>query len=52
MSLESVFAALFGWLILSEALTKKELAGCALVFAAVTLAQLRTDQGDGSVIDN
>ncbi len=46
MSLESVFAALFGWLILSEALTKKELAGCALVFAAVTLAQLRTDQGD------
>ena len=40
MSLESVFAALFGWLILHEALNEKELIGCALVFAAVTLSQL------------
>ncbi|MBQ6545890.1 MAG: DMT family transporter, partial [Lachnospiraceae bacterium] len=40
MSLESVFAALFGWLILHEALSFRELAGCALVFAAVILAQL------------
>lgn len=40
MSLESVFAALGGWLILSEALTSVELLGCALVFAAVILAQV------------
>ena len=39
MSLESVFAALSGWLILHERLTPKELLGCALVFAAVLLAQ-------------
>ena len=40
MSLESVFAAIGGWLILSEALTPVELAGCALVFAAVLLSQV------------
>lgn len=40
MSLESVFAALGGWLILSEALSPVEIAGCALVFAAVMLAQV------------
>ena len=40
MSLESVFAALGGWLILSESLTPVELGGCALVFAAVILSQV------------
>ena len=40
MSLESVFAALAGWLILHEHLSPKELAGCALVFIAVLLAQM------------
>ena len=40
MSLESVFAALSGWLILSERLKGRELAGCALVFLAVILSQL------------
>lgn len=44
MSLESVFAALFGWLILHEALSFRELAGCALVFAAVILAQLPAEE--------
>ncbi|MBO4365098.1 MAG: DMT family transporter, partial [Eggerthellaceae bacterium] len=39
MSLESVFAALGGWLILSESLTNVELFGCALVFVAVLMAQ-------------
>lgn len=39
MSLESVFAALGGWLLLSESLTPVELVGCALVFAAVLLSQ-------------
>ncbi len=41
MSLESVFAALSGWLILHEQLLPKELAGCLLVFTAVIFAQLK-----------
>lgn len=40
MSLESVFAALSGWIILGEILSLKEFAGCCLVFAAIILAQL------------
>lgn len=40
MSLESVFAALSGWLILNEQLKGRELLGCVLVFVAVILAQL------------
>lgn len=40
MSLESVFAALFGWLLLHETMTGSELFGCALVFSAVILSQL------------
>lgn len=40
MSLESVFAALAGWLILHESFSVKEFIGCVLVFAAVILAQI------------
>lgn len=40
MSLESVFAALTGWLILNESLSGRELIGCVLVFAAVVIAQI------------
>ena len=40
MSLESVFAALFGWLLLHETMTKAEVLGCVLVFAAVIISQL------------
>ena len=40
MSLESVFAALGGWLILSHALKWYEIIGCLLVFTAIILAQL------------
>lgn len=40
MSLESVFAALSGWIILGEVLSLKEYIGCCLVFAAIILAQL------------
>ena len=40
MSLESVFAALFGWLLLRESLSARELFGCLLMFAAIVLAQL------------
>ena len=40
MSLESVFAALFGWLLLHETMTRAEELGCGLVFAAVVISQL------------
>lgn len=40
MSLESVFAVLFGWLLLNQTLTTWESLGCALVFAAVILSQI------------
>ena len=40
MSLESVFAVLFGWLLLKETMTTWEAIGCALVFAAVILSQI------------
>lgn len=40
MSLESVFAALCGWLLLNETMTASEFTGCVLVFAAVILSQL------------
>ena len=42
MSLEGVFAALFGWLILGDQMTAWQLTGCALVFAAVVFSQLST----------
>lgn len=40
LSLESVFAALAGWVLLGQPLSLREVAGCVLVFAAVVLAQL------------
>ena len=40
MSLESVFAAIGGWLILSKTLSDVEIAGCIVMFAAIVLAQL------------
>ena len=44
MCLESVFGALGGWLLLSQSLSGRELAGCALIFAAVVGAQLPLDR--------
>lgn len=40
MSLESVFAALGGWLISGNNLSSREFLGCGLVFAAIIIAQL------------
>ena len=40
LCLESVISALAGWLILSEALTPRELFGCILMFVAIVLAQV------------
>ncbi len=40
MSLEGVFSAIFGWLILHEGLAGRELLGCGLMFVAVILASI------------
>lgn len=39
MSLESVFAALAGWIILGQNLSLREIVGCAFMFCAILLAQ-------------
>lgn len=39
MSFESVFGALFGWLILNQALSIKEIMGCVLMFIAMLIAE-------------
>ena len=40
MSMESVFALLFGWICLNELLSSAEWIGCILIFAAVILSQI------------
>ncbi|WP_206459956.1 DMT family transporter [Anaerovorax sp. IOR16] len=40
LSLEAVFGALGGYFLLSEILTIRELIGCAIMFAAIIIAQL------------
>ena len=47
MSLESVFAALGGWMLLGEMLAPLEILGCCLVFAAVILSQVPTFSSSG-----
>ena len=41
MSLESVFSLIAGWIILGQKLSPSQLAGCAIMFGAIVLAQLR-----------
>lgn len=40
MSLESVFSAIFAWIILGEVLRNRELSGAVLMFVAIVIAQL------------
>lgn len=40
MSLESVISLIAGWIILHQKLSKRELWGCAIMFAAIILVQL------------
>jgi len=46
LSLESVFSALAGWMLLGQGLSRKELIGCSLVFVAVLLAQMPQKEKD------
>ena len=48
MSLESVFAALGGWLISGNSMTPREIFGAALMFAAIVLIQLLGDKADST----
>lgn len=41
LGLESVFAALAGWLILSQTLLPAQILGCLIIFAAVMFSQLK-----------
>lgn len=45
MSLESVISVLAGFVLLGEVLSRRELFGCALMFAAIILAQLPERKG-------
>lgn len=45
LSLESVFSVLAGWVILHQSLNQRELFGCALMFAAIIMAQLPQRKG-------
>lgn len=46
MSFESVFAAISGWIILSEAMNVAQVLGCVLMFLAIVLVQLpQKDKG-------
>lgn len=51
-SLESVFSVLFGWILLNQALSAKELFGCALVFLGVLLTQIPERQKSKNTINN
>jgi len=41
LSMEGMFAGLFGWLLLGEALSPRQLLGCGLILAGMLLAQAR-----------
>ncbi len=40
LSLESVFSVLAGWVLLGQALSLREILGCAVIFVAIILAQI------------
>jgi drug/metabolite transporter (DMT)-like permease len=40
LSLESVFAAVGGWLVLGEAMSGRSMTGCALMFTGMLISQL------------
>ena len=46
LSMESVFSALAGWVILGQSLSGREIFGCALIFGAVLLSSLPAKNQD------
>ena len=48
MCLESVFSVIFGWIILHEVLTVREMLGCVLMFIAIVLANLPAKQTESA----
>jgi drug/metabolite transporter (DMT)-like permease len=48
LSLESVMSVIAGFVVLHQALTKRELLGCVLMFCAIILAQLPERQKQGA----
>ena len=45
LSFEGVFATLFGWLVLGDGMSSRQLAGCGLVLCAVLASQLLSSRG-------
>lgn len=54
MSLESVFSAIFGCILLNETMRPREILGCGVIFAAVILAQVKntTTTASGILSEN
>ncbi|MBO5514181.1 MAG: DMT family transporter [Mogibacterium sp.] len=48
LSLEAVFAALFGAIFLGESMSIREVAGSVIIFAAVIIAQIGSDAADAT----
>ena len=44
LSMEAVFAAVFGWLMIKEALMPIQILGCGLILASVLLVQMKNDK--------
>jgi len=51
LSTESVFAAIGGWLLLNEELTRVETMGAALMFAGVILSQLKWNKRRNGILE-
>ena len=45
MSLESVFSVIFGWILLGQKMSVREIFGCIIMFVAIVLAQIN-DESD------
>ena len=50
LSLESVFAAIGGWLLLSEILSTRSKIGCALMFFGMLVSQIRKKEAKNSTL--
>jgi drug/metabolite transporter (DMT)-like permease len=52
MSLEAVFAALFGWMLLGETFTAWQIVGCGLMLGSMVLAQVGARSRSGDRLEN